>query len=48
MLNSLKLGMLSLAIVFPAYGQDDPPKIVRIVPQTVTETFAVIKQDLVS
>lgn len=46
MLNSRTVAMLFVSLIIPVYGQDSPQKIVRIVPLTVTETFAFIKQDL--
>jgi TonB family protein len=46
MLKSGTLAVLFLSFMLPGYSQEGQPKLVRIVPQTVTEISAVIKQDL--
>ncbi len=45
-IGALSLVPFILLMALPAAGQDAPPKFVRIVPQTVTDTSAVLKQDL--
>jgi len=46
MLKSGTLAALFLSFMLPGYSQEGQPKIVRIVPQTATKTFATITQDL--